>query len=205
MVVGMVSGGHGQRQSRVHRPSSDRPKFADVRVRSPEFADRLLRTLDPGRPGTLDNGPWTLDWLRTIPACARGSSGAWAGRCRKSATDCGAWAAGRARTTTSRWRPSSSPSRSAARSSTRRWRTATARASNCSARCSHAHRDKTLRVATKIPPKNLRWPAMPEYPLDRRLPRRSHPAVAPRSASRTSASNRRPSAVPRLDRRVGRG
>src|SRR5690242_17267008 len=27
------------------------------------------------------------------------------------------------------------------------------------------HRDKTLRVATKVPPKNLRWPAKAEYPL----------------------------------------
>ncbi len=28
------------------------------------------------------------------------------------------------------------------------------------------HRDKTLRVATKVPPKNLKWPAKPEYALD---------------------------------------
>ena len=28
------------------------------------------------------------------------------------------------------------------------------------------HRDKTLRVATKVPPKNGRWPALPEYALD---------------------------------------
>ena len=28
------------------------------------------------------------------------------------------------------------------------------------------HRDKTLRVATKIPPKNMRWPALPAYALD---------------------------------------
>ena len=28
------------------------------------------------------------------------------------------------------------------------------------------HRDKTLRVATKVPPKNWQWPALPEYPLD---------------------------------------
>jgi aryl-alcohol dehydrogenase-like predicted oxidoreductase len=28
------------------------------------------------------------------------------------------------------------------------------------------HRDKRLYVATKIPPKNRRWPARPEYPLD---------------------------------------
>ena len=27
------------------------------------------------------------------------------------------------------------------------------------------HRDQTLRVATKVPPKNLRWPALPEYAL----------------------------------------
>lgn len=27
------------------------------------------------------------------------------------------------------------------------------------------HKDKTLRVATKVPPKNLRWPALVEYPL----------------------------------------
>ena len=27
------------------------------------------------------------------------------------------------------------------------------------------HRDKTLRVATKVPPKNGRWPALPEYPI----------------------------------------
>src|SRR4249920_3387876 len=28
------------------------------------------------------------------------------------------------------------------------------------------HADKTLYVATKIPPKNLKWPARDEYPLD---------------------------------------
>jgi len=28
------------------------------------------------------------------------------------------------------------------------------------------HRDKTLYVATKIPPKNMRWPALPEYGVD---------------------------------------
>src|SRR6186713_439072 len=27
------------------------------------------------------------------------------------------------------------------------------------------HRDKKLYVATKVPPKNLRWPALPSYPL----------------------------------------
>ena len=29
----------------------------------------------------------------------------------------------------------------------------------------HAHRGRALRIATKIPPKNLKWPALAEYPL----------------------------------------
>src|SRR5262245_49008961 len=29
-----------------------------------------------------------------------------------------------------------------------------------------AHRNKTLRIATKIPPKNMRWPGSPEYSID---------------------------------------
>ena len=32
------------------------------------------------------------------------------------------------------------------------------------------HRDKTLRVATKVPPKNGRWPALAEYPLEEVFP-----------------------------------
>jgi aryl-alcohol dehydrogenase-like predicted oxidoreductase len=32
------------------------------------------------------------------------------------------------------------------------------------------HREKTLRVATKVPPKNLRWPALAEYTLDEVFP-----------------------------------
>jgi aryl-alcohol dehydrogenase-like predicted oxidoreductase len=32
------------------------------------------------------------------------------------------------------------------------------------------HCDKTLRVATKVPPKNLRWPALPEYALSEVFP-----------------------------------
>ena len=32
------------------------------------------------------------------------------------------------------------------------------------------HRGKTLYVATKIPPKNRKWPARPEYPLDEVFP-----------------------------------
>jgi len=32
------------------------------------------------------------------------------------------------------------------------------------------HRDRPLVVATKVPPKNLRWPALPEYALDEVFP-----------------------------------
>jgi aryl-alcohol dehydrogenase-like predicted oxidoreductase len=33
-----------------------------------------------------------------------------------------------------------------------------------------AHRDRRLYVATKVPPKNLRWPARPDTPLDETFP-----------------------------------
>ena len=83
---------------------------------------------------------------------------------------------------TSRWRRSSDRSNSAARSSTRRSPTATARASSCSAQVLARHRDKPLIVATKMPPKNLKWPALPEYALDDVFPadhiRRSRPKSA---------------------------
>jgi aryl-alcohol dehydrogenase-like predicted oxidoreductase len=46
------------------------------------------------------------------------------------------------------------------------------------------HRDKTLRVATKVPPKNLRWPAQPEYPLADVFP-----ADHIRQSTETSLSN----------------
>src|SRR6187455_1265921 len=32
------------------------------------------------------------------------------------------------------------------------------------------HRGMPLRIATKVPPKNLRWPALAEYPLDEVFP-----------------------------------
>src|SRR5689334_9608066 len=46
------------------------------------------------------------------------------------------------------------------------------------------HRDKTLRVATKVPPKNQRWPAQPEYPLTDVFP-----ADHIRQSTETSLSN----------------
>lgn len=46
------------------------------------------------------------------------------------------------------------------------------------------HRDKTLRVATKVPPKNLRWPAIPEYALSDVFP-----ADHVRRSTETSLSN----------------
>lgn len=46
------------------------------------------------------------------------------------------------------------------------------------------HRDKTLRVATKVPPKNLRWPAQPDFPLTDVFP-----ADHIRQSTETSLSN----------------
>ena len=39
------------------------------------------------------------------------------------------------------------------------------------------HPGKRLYTATKIPPKNRKWPARPEYPLDDVLPGRLHPRI----------------------------
>jgi aryl-alcohol dehydrogenase-like predicted oxidoreductase len=46
------------------------------------------------------------------------------------------------------------------------------------------HRTKTLRVATKVPPKNLRWPALADYPLDDVFP-----ADHIRASTETSLTN----------------
>ena len=140
-----------------------------------------------------------------IARCSRASFPPWSSPFPKSATASGAWAAGRGRTTTSRWRRSSGRSSSAARSSTRRSPTATARASNCSAACSRAIATSTLVVATKIPPKNLQVAGAAEYPLDEVFPADHIRAVAPRRASQNlGVSTDRPAAVSRLDGRVGR-
>ena len=53
-----------------------------------------------------------------------------------------------------------------------------------------AIRGTRLYVATKIPPKNLQVAGAAEYPLQRRLPRRSHPRVHREEPRRTSASRR---------------
>jgi aryl-alcohol dehydrogenase-like predicted oxidoreductase len=52
------------------------------------------------------------------------------------------------------------------------------------------HRGKPLRVATKVPPKNLRWPALAEYPLDEVFP-----ADHIRASTETSLKNLRLSSV----------
>ncbi len=72
-----------------------------------------------------------------------------------------------------------------------------------SAACSRNHRDKPLIVATKIPPKNLKWPALAGVRADRGLPRRSHPAFDRNEPAQPRTVVGRPAAVSRLDRRVG--
>ena len=123
-------------------------------------------------------------------ACVIERSAGPAGRLRKSATACGAWPAGPAATTSSRSPRSIGPSISAATSSTRPGPTATATASGCSAQTLNRHPGKRLYVATKIPPKNRKWPAQPGV---RRSTRSSPPttsASTPRRAWRTSACRR---------------
>ncbi len=89
-----------------------------------------------------------------------------AGRCRRSAMACGAWPAGRAATTRSRTH------RSIARShlGCNFFDTAFAYGEGHSERLLGAilkrHPDQRLYVATKIPPKNRKWPAKSSYPLD---------------------------------------
>ena len=84
----------------------------------------------------------------------------------KSGTACGEWPDGpaaRIKNPSSRW---IGPSSSAATSSTPPGPTATVTASGCSAQTLRRHPDKRLYVATKIPPKNRKWPARPEYKLE---------------------------------------
>lgn len=71
--------------------------------------------------------------------------------------------------TTSPARPCGWPWTSASTSSTLRWPTATARASRCSANWRERH-DRKLYVATKVPPKNRRWPSRPGDRLDDAFP-----------------------------------
>ena len=66
----------------------------------------------------------------------------------------------------SRWTRSIAPWRSAATSSTPHGLTAMDTASSCSAQLLKRHSGTRLYSATKIPPKNRRWPARPEYTLD---------------------------------------
>ena len=66
------------------------------------------------------------------------------------------------------------------------------------------HPGKRLYIATKIPPKNRKWPAQPSYPARRRLPRRLHSRVHREEPAEHRRLHARPAAAPRLDRRVGR-
>ena len=84
----------------------------------------------------------------------------------RSATACGAWAGGPARTTTSR----SAALERAIELGCTFFDTALAygqgKSEQLLGRVLARHRDKRLIVATKIPPRNLKWPALDEYALD---------------------------------------
>ena len=52
------------------------------------------------------------------------------------------------------------------------------------------HSDPIVRVATKIPPKNMKWPGKAEYPIADTYPADAHPRVHREEPRRTSASTR---------------
>ena len=64
------------------------------------------------------------------------------------------------------------------------------------------HRDRRLYVATKIPPKNGRWPALASYSLDDVFPADHIREYTEKSLENLGVRNDRPAAVPRVDRRV---
>ena len=102
----------------------------------------------------------------TIGGCGIASLVARDGPFPKSGTACGAWPDGPAARIKNPSSRSIGPSSSAATSSTPPGPTATATASGCSGETLRRHPDKRLYVATKIPPKNRKWPARPEYKLE---------------------------------------
>ena len=68
-----------------------------------------------------------------------------------------------------------------------------------------AHRGAAAYVATKIPPKNMKWPGKAEYPVAGHLSAAITSASTPRRASQNlGVRHDRPAAVPRLERRLGR-
>ena len=66
-----------------------------------------------------------------------------------------------------------------------------------------AYPDRKLYVATKIPPKNFKWPSRRGYTLDDNFPGRSHPGVHREEPAESGAGQHRSDAVPRVGRRLG--
>ena len=97
------------------------------------------------------------------------------------------------------------PSSSAATSSTLPGPTATATASVSSAQLLKRHPGKRLYAATKIPPKNRKWPARAGYPLDDVFPADYIREYTEKSLRNIGVSDARPAAASCLERCVGRG
>ncbi len=83
---------------------------------------------------------------------------------------CGDWRVGPGPTMMRPRQRSSGRSSSAATSSTRRGLMATGAASGCSATWSRHHPERPLFVATKVPPKNFKWPSQRGFTLDECFP-----------------------------------
>ena len=66
-----------------------------------------------------------------------------------------------------------------------------------------AYPDRKLYVATKIPPKNFKWPSRPEYHARRNFPGRSHPRVHREEPEESGAGQPRSDAAARVGRWLG--
>ena len=137
--------------------------------------------------------------------CATGNSVRPVSRSRPSATAPGGSAGrcGSAPTTTSRCARCATRSSSASTSSTPRTATATATARSSSAR-SCASSAETVYVATKIPPKNRRWPAPAGVRAEDAFPADWIVKCTEESLAAARRRDDRRAAVPRLVGRVGR-
>ena len=84
----------------------------------------------------------------------------------ESATACGAWPGGPAATTRSRSRRSIASIELGCNFFDTAWAYGDGHSERLLGETLRRHPGKQLYIATKIPPKNRKWPARPEYPLD---------------------------------------
>ena len=83
------------------------------------------------------------------------------------------------------------------------WAYGSGRSERLLAELLRAHRDERIYVASKVPPKNGQWPARADYRLDDVFPPDHIREYTEKSLENLGIRLPRPSAAPRLDRRLG--